>query len=140
MARFGSGPLALLAPTFPTLEALATLTDEPAPSTTSSGLFQGLLKDPQLLLQDLLADPAKYEESVSPLVQDLVSGQKKLEQLTRAESALLDRATIDFAQPARRKVASVPPRAPKSSKPKPRAPVKQKGPSIGGMEAYWWLT
>lgn len=72
-------------------------------------------------------------------MQDLVSGRRKFEELSPAESTLLDRATIDFAQPVRRKTASapVPQRrtAPAVPKPAPRA----KAPSVEGMEPYWWL-
>lgn len=132
--------LALLAPTFPTLSALATVKEESQPTpASSSGLFQALLRDPTVLLQSLLDDPTRYEEGVGVVVQDLVSGRRKFEELSPAESTLLDRATIDFAQPVRRKTAAAPvPQkraAPRTPKPTPRA----KAPSVAGMEPYWWL-
>lgn len=132
--------LALLAPTFPTLSALATTKEKPQPTSTSSnGLFQALLRDPAVLLQGLLDDPTRYEEGVGAVVQDLVSGRRKFEDLSPAESTLLDRATIDFAQPVRRKTAAapVPTRRGVPSAPKPKPPSK--APSVAGMEPYWWL-
>ena len=139
--------LRLLEPTFPTFSALATVSDV-KPAEGRKGLFLALVGDPQVLLQDLLDSPAKYEEGVSTLLQDLASGRRKLGSLTPAEAELLDRATIDYTRRSPRQEVEPPPR---------RAPVQQADdeseegeghsmrypspqvPELNGLEPYWWL-
>ena len=133
--------LALLAPTFPTFSALATANAKPEDAGSKrGGLFSALLKDPMVLLQDLLASPGKYQEGVFPLVQDLVSGRRKLEGLSKDETELLDRATIDFSRADQpKKVEPVPaPKVRKGAPSKAERPAP-KAPSLDGLEPYWWL-
>ncbi len=137
--------LQLLAPTFPTFTALATVPDK-APAEGRKGLFLELVRDPQVLLQDLLDSPAKYEEGVSTLLQDLVSGRRKIESLSREESELLDRATIDFTRTVQRQEV-VPPPEPKASTAEfydeegedPMRYPSPQVPELNGLEPYWWL-
>jgi hypothetical protein len=134
--------LALLAPTFPTFSALVTAAGkQPDSGPRRGGLFVDLLKDPQVLLQDLLAAPHKYEEGVSPLVQDLVSGRRKTEDLSRAEMELLDRAVLDYAHPSRSKPVTPEPKKPRrKTKPEPIRYPKGDLPKVDGLEPYWWLS
>lgn len=86
-------------PTFPTLFQLAAeaqTTPLPAPSV---GLFEALIGDPTVLYQELLEDPARFDPEVADLLQLLVAGQKKLDELEPNERLLLDAAVVDFASP-----------------------------------------
>lgn len=139
--------LLLLAPTFPTFTALATVADRP-PDVGRKGLFLELVGDPRILLQDLLDSPAKYEEGVSSLLQDLVSGRRKFESLLQSESEQLDRATIDFTHPERRQEVAAPPKvinhpvehdgSYETEEGDSRYPSPQV-PELNGLEPYWWL-
>ena len=135
--------LALLAPTFPTFTALATL-QEDQQTPRPSGLYVSLLDDPKVLLQDLLSNPAKYEPGVAELLQDLVAGRREHGALSTQQSELLDRAVIDFTQPNRRREVVPPPvvkpkPAPKVSEPLVEAPEPTPAPILSGMEPFWWL-
>jgi hypothetical protein len=50
-----------------------------------------------VLFHGLLESPENYESGVSELLQNLVSGRKKREELTPQELELLDQATLEFA-------------------------------------------
>lgn len=71
------------------------------------------------MFQDMLRDPAKYEDGVSDLLVELVSGQKKLPDLSPEETALLDRATIDLSRPSSTKPSPRPERSLEKTAQKP---------------------
>lgn len=105
-----------------------------------------LVGEPLVLLQDLLDSPAKYEEGVSTLLQDLASGRRKLASLTKEEAELLDRATIDYTRKApRQEVAPAPKLASaqeESGDSEDEYPMRYPGsedPELEGLEPYWWL-
>lgn len=50
------------------------------------------------MFEDLLSNPEKYDEQMAQLIQQLISGQKKLDELKRSELQLLDRATFEYSQ------------------------------------------
>lgn len=70
------------------------------------GLFTVLLGDPRVLYYELLEDPSRFEEGVSDLIQQLVSGARSLESLSTDEMQLLDRAVVDWTRPRHRTSAS----------------------------------
>lgn len=136
----------LAAPIFPSFPSFSALVGESAsePRTRPSGLFLDLLGDPQILYQDLLEDPKKYEEGVSSLLQEIISGQRKLDELDKQELTLLDRATLDFNQPRRAPPETRPAPAPArvAAKAGPQSPAADRPPKAIGapdMEPYWWL-
>lgn len=133
--------LALLAPTFPTFSALTVENERSQTDRKRDGLYSSLLGNPQVLLQDLLANPAKYESGVAELLQELHTSKRKLEDLTTAETELLDRATVDFTQPNRSKPVQPPPV--KKTEPRPvrynKTEPSKPAPTVNGMEPYWWL-
>lgn len=130
----------LLAPRFPRFSALVSMSEKQPPAAAKrGGLFLGLLKDPHALLQDLLESPNKYEEGVSTLLQDLVAGRRRLDELTDQEMLLLDRATVDFAQPARHNRVIPPPHSPAPVAQRQEPVVEEAMPLIEGMQPYWWL-
>jgi hypothetical protein len=132
--------LALLAPTFPAFTALAATSELPQAEPKRGGLFSELLRDPKVLLQDLLANPEKYEDGVASLVQELVASNRSLNDLSPAETELLDRATLDFSQPTRRReVTPAPVQAQKTAAPSVEYNTPQTAPSLDGLEPYWWL-
>jgi hypothetical protein len=109
------------------------------------GLFLGLLGDPSALYQDLLANPEKYDESLLPLVQSLVTGQRKLDELKDDEVQALDRATIDFGQPTKPVPPSPAPTPHKPTSSEPDIPyVEGRAPASpfpeDGPEPFWWLS
>jgi hypothetical protein len=112
--------LSLLAPQPPRFPTFSELVEEHAKerqsaSTQSSSLFHGLIGNPAVLFEDLLADPSRYEDGVAELLQLVIGGVKKLEDLTPEEMQLLDRAAFEFAQ------------APKKT-PKPLSPAPKEEP------------
>ena len=138
--------LPLLAPAPPTFPAFSQLVLEDARQraareTRPTGLFAELLGDPQILLQDLLSDPNKYEDGVYSLLLHLVSGQRKLADLSQDERNLLNRAVIDFSQA--RRARPEPGTPPPSSKEDPISEeIEYHEPSpfpAGAPDAYWWL-
>jgi hypothetical protein len=126
---------------------LLQLSETPPPSSVS--LFQGLLGGRlEVLVQDSIDHPERYDEPTRLMLQELAAGASKLEELTAAERGILDRATMDFA-------AYRPPQAPKNA-PKPQPPMKKprlveaadaledgRAPQVeepgGTMTPYWWL-
>lgn len=68
------------------------------PSQQSSGLFSALVRDPVVLYQAYLDAPDLIGEDVGLLLTQLVTQQKKLEDLTAEELKKLDEATVNFAQ------------------------------------------
>jgi len=132
--------LALLAPTFPSFTALVSMSDLPQKGPQRDGLFGALLRDPRVLLQDLLANPEKYEDGVASLVQELAAGSRKLDDLAPAEVELLDRATVDFNQPTRRREVSPDPTpVQRTTEPDVEYTAPKAAPSLNGLEPYWWL-
>jgi hypothetical protein len=125
---------------------------EPSKHVRGRGLFESLIADPRVLFHGLLEDPESYEDGVSELLQNLVSGRAKREELTPQELQLLDRATLEFASAKRPKPPGGPPaRAPQQqqqSKVTPPEEVEliyqEKGPPIPDMElpdsppTNWW--
>lgn len=71
---------------------------EGEPSPQSNGLFTALIRDPVVLYQEYLSHPDLIDEDVGLLLTQLVTRQKRLEDLTPEEMQKLDRATVDFAQ------------------------------------------
>jgi hypothetical protein len=59
-------------------------------------LFESMVDDPRILFQAYLEDPEHFEEGTGDLLQRLLNGGR-LEDFTRAERDVLNRATIDFA-------------------------------------------
>ncbi len=126
---------------------LLRLADTPPPSSPS--LFQGLLGGRlDVLVQDAVDHPERYDEATQLALQELTAGTRKLEAMTPAERSILDRATMDFA-------AYRPPPAPKNA-PKPQPPGRKprlvvaadeledgRAPQVeepgGTMTPYWWL-
>ncbi len=62
-----------------------------------------MIRDPRVLLYNLLDSPDSYESGVAELLQQLISKTRTLESLTKSEQELLDRAVIDFTAPKRTK-------------------------------------
>lgn len=92
-----------LAPlSFPTLFELAG-EKEPIPERSKRQIFD-LVGDPRVLYHALLDDPEKFEEGLDTLLIELVNGKKKVDELDRDESELLNRAVFDFARKARPKL------------------------------------
>lgn len=99
--------------------------------------------DPGVLYQDLLENPSKYEDAVLPLVQSLVTEQRALHELSDEEMRSLDRATLDFSQPARQTAPPEPvaPPAPRRGE----SDVVYQDPDVkspfpdGKPDAFWWL-
>ncbi len=125
---------------FPTLEDLA-LEDPTLGQKRSPGLFESLLNNPAVLYEDFLKSPEKYDPALERLLTELATGNKKLKALSAAESTLLDRATLDYAQ-------AVPPKpsAPRAAAGGARkAPRKEEKPRPGidvpvtELPAYWWV-
>lgn len=94
----------LVPPRFPTLSELTSpSTVSPVPSP--QGLFVSLVGDPNVLFDDWLRSPEKYEPEVEGLLMELISGRRRLEDLAQWERETLDRATLDY----NRKTSSSPP-------------------------------
>ena len=63
-----------------------------------AGLFESLIGDPTIIFQSLLDDPARYEDGVAELLQELIYRRKRIEDLTEEELELLNRAALEFTQ------------------------------------------
>ena len=124
---------------------LMQLTDTPRPASSPS-IFQALLGGRvEVLVQDALDNPSRYDADVRAALLGMVS--KKPEERTPADLHALNEATLDFA-------AFRSPRQAPAAAPKP-APVKKpqlmetetpydnrapQGEEPGGvMSSYWWL-
>lgn len=126
---------------FPTLEELATPSiADGYVSSNMPGLFSSLVGDPNVLLDDLLRSPEKYETGVDILLQELASGSKSLSSLKLDEQELLDRATLDLSRssskkpepPSRPKMKSVDPVDP------PPQPIDLKELVAEGLDPFWF--
>lgn len=102
---------------FPTVAELVEQELSSPTKAVDDGLFSQLVQDPLVLYREYLDDPERFDESLALLLQQLVSNQKKLEELTAEERDMLNRATAELAQ-----------YAPKP-KPPPQQPQRASAPS-----------
>jgi hypothetical protein len=118
----------------------------PPPKQPTKTLFQELLGGrSEVLEQDALEHPDRYDEPVQVLLQELSTGTKKTESLSPVEHELLSRATIDFATYVPPPKAQVP-RVPTRPKPTPQLMDEsfhdgrepQVEPPGGVMTNHWW--
>jgi hypothetical protein len=140
-------PLEPLAPlVFPTLAELASeQSATPSPSAKPSPLYS-LIGDPAILLSDLLDDPRKYPDGADVLLQELVLGRKKVDELDAQEALLLNAAVITFVQAPRtpRKKAEVP--RVREPEPEPEeedldehgVPLPAADLTLPEAPTYWW--
>ena len=84
--------------TFPTVSELVEQELYSPTVEVDDGLFSQLVQDPLVLYREYLDDPERFDERVGLLLQQLVSNQKKLEELTAEERGLLNTATAEHAQ------------------------------------------
>lgn len=79
------------------------------------------------------------------MLQDLVGGRRRLEDLSSAETQLLDRAVIDFSRPHKVVAPKPVPEPPAKDKAQETGdrdvgyPMGAEAPSLDGLEPYWWL-
>lgn len=133
-------------PTFPTFSELVfeSMNEQPV-GKREIGLFEGLMgNDPRPLFQDLVDYPHKYQPGTDVLLQELITGQKTIETLSPDESLLLDYATLEYTQPSRTPVEEPEPlreveEDPADYLPELRSEVDDEPPTVGPMNAYWWL-
>lgn len=109
----------------PTLSELARTPADSPSSSRATGLFCNLVGLPEVMLDDLLRDPEKYEAGVADLLQDLTSGRRQLQSLDTTEMAVLDRATLDFSRSSSKKQSESSP---------PPSPLKKQSSSFEEME------
>lgn len=150
-------PEPLTFPTFPSIDELLKheagtqphpllkLTDTPPPSPTS--LFDGLLGGrPEVLLQDALANPTRYEPATREALAAL--GGKRSTELTPEDRRILNLATIDYASVRPRYAAPTKAGVPRPPAQKPKSLDQDslgdgRAPQVetpgGTMSAYWWL-
>lgn len=116
----------LTPPRFPTLSELAQTPSASPASSNTSGLFCSLVNQPELMLDDLLRHPEKYEEreSVSAILHTLLSGRQSLKDLPKEEMEVLDRATLDLNRSSSAKPEALKPKAPKPIVKKAESRVK----------------
>lgn len=152
----------LEAPSFPKFPTFAELVEaeQKSPPTTApkklNDLFDGILGDLTPLLSDYARCPEKYGEETHPLLEQLTSGSKSLEQLSENERRILNLATFDFYQvDPPKKEAARPPLVKESSakdgleleeelrdeEPETQGPGPRPGIDVPETElpAYWWL-
>lgn len=126
---------------FPNLFELASA-EETAEAKRPKGLFEELLGGrSDILFQDAQQHRDRYDETTLALLQDLVTGKRRREELTKEEREMLDQAVCDFA-------SYVPP---KETKRTPKIEVRQSALKTeapehadidipaGTPNAYWWL-
>ena len=138
------------APKPPSILALALEPATPPQPARGKGLFESLIADPRVLFHGLLESPESYENGVSELLQNLVSGRKKRQDLTPQEHSLLDQATVEFAAGKRPQLAGgeTPPQPTRQRPLTPPEEVEliysERGPHIPVAEAptsppsFWW--
>jgi hypothetical protein len=104
-------------PKFPTPFALTQSAETNAEPKRREGLFTALIGDPAVLYQEYLEEPEKFNPELGDLLQQLIAGQKKLDELRPSEMGQLDAAVLDFAEPRRTPKPQV------QSAEEPRAPA-----------------
>lgn len=117
---------------------------ETAPPTSSPSIFQGLLGGRlEILTQDALDHPERYDDATKAALSELAAGTRKVEDAGR----LLDSATMDFAAfraPPARPAPAAPVRLARkpalldTEMPDSRTPPDELEPG-NPMSAYWWL-
>lgn len=87
-----------VAPTFPTWsELIGGVGTAPKPGPKQE-LFAALIGDARELFQELLDDPSRFEPEVAELLQQIINGRRRFEDMDKMERGLLNRAAVDFAQ------------------------------------------
>ena len=148
-------------PSFPSLEDLAkqerTRQETKTTSERSSvGLFDGILRDQTVMIDDWMRHPEKYSPEAQELLRRLAHGTTSPELLSGPEKTILDLAVLDFMAP--------PPQPKPPLQTQKKAPAKteeellaefegegagedEKGPAANappsldaeGLPPYWWL-
>lgn len=115
-----------------------------APPKVDNGLFQSIMGGRlEVLLDDAQRNPDRYSAQELELLEQLASGQAKLQELSSGDRRVLDQAAISFT-------AFKPPRAPAAAPkppPKPKVPelLQQTQEELPDLEhgldlpPYWWL-
>jgi hypothetical protein len=123
---------------------LAQLADPP-PRSEPTSLFDGFLGGQlEVLTQDALAHPERYDDHTRGFLDELAAG-RKLETLSKGEKELLDRAVMDFAAFRPPKPPPAPPtQSKKPAPPRERSePLDERVPQVempgGTLPAYWWV-
>lgn len=109
--------LGISPPRFPSFQEMveADLAAQGTPAARpKQGLFEQLLGDPRVLYDAWLARPDDFDPRLGEILMALLMGQSNLQTLLPGDLALLDAATLDFAQNRPRKAPAPPP------PPKPR--------------------
>lgn len=113
------------------------------PRLEPDGLFTHLVREPNVMLEDLLSCPSKYEEGVLELLQRLVSGASKFSSLSMDEQDLLNRATLDLNRSAPKTAEALPQKEvepPNWELDQYQSEGDEGPPQLpDGMEPYWWL-
>lgn len=123
------------------MELASTPLPEPV-RTRPVGLFEGILGlNPEPLFMEVRSNKAGFESGLYELLESLVGGARKYEDLNEAEKAMLDRGVTDMA-------AARAPRPPPTQQPlaktatAPVAPPKEEPmtiPTEDGQAPFWWL-
>ena len=124
-------------PTFPTMEELIeeqqrlSLGSVPSPKS----LYEVLVGSPEVLYQESLDDPEKFDQQTQVLLEQMMRG-KRFTELNPKEIELLNKATIEYAQtpPSRKKEASVP-----SPNKVEAVSVVEEDTAESELPPYWWL-
>jgi hypothetical protein len=134
-------PLSVHAPRFPSFAELVKEDAEakPVEPEARKGLFETLIGNPEILIDDSIKHPHRYEAETTELLYALSSGRKKLSELTPAAQELLDHATLEYAQPYRERKVVPPPQRVKTAEDQDVAASTDSGFDIHGLGAYWWL-
>jgi hypothetical protein len=101
---------------------LAGAEESSAPTAEQRSLFDSLLGDPLTLFQDVLDHPQDYDESLPVLLQEVIQGSKKLDELSDDDRRRLDDAVLVFVDPV--PAAAPPDPPPDSPAPTPPGPKR----------------
>ena len=135
-------PASIHAPRFPTFAELVQedAEAEPASPRRDKGLFEALIGNPEVLINDSISHPNRYDQEEIALLYSLVSGKEKLQDLAPAAREMLDRATLNYAQPYRERKPVPPPQSVKLAEfAQEGSASTDSGFDISGLNSYWWL-
>jgi len=130
-------------PTYPTFFELVGRIDEDPKPQPRRRLFESLIGDPRVLFYGLLDMPDAFSVGAADLIQSIIAGTKKLEDLSEEELTQLDVATVDFIDGKRPKVKEPERRVEEEEKGEADLEFREGGGAVPVLDlpqaqTFWW--
>lgn len=124
----------------PSFVELVERDTQPKPTKRERGLFESLIGNPNVLYDDYLRSPQKYDERLHPLLVKLLQ-QTERSSLSSQDEDLLNQAVHDFLkkEPPAKKEEPVTPKQQYQQESQPKEYQHEEVFDENGLRPYWWV-